>query len=113
MLLNCWVASSNLSIYRKLLSTLVKQPQFTEWWERFFFSDLKTINAVLNAESFTLVFDAMTQGRNHVSYIILTIPASSHLVTQGRLPGRAAQDYKQYISECISNLAEICAYLLA
>lgn len=64
MLLNCWDASSKLNLQKasaNISSTttiylMVRKPVF--WGERGIYK--KTINAVLHAESFPLVFDAMT-----------------------------------------------------
>lgn len=43
----------------------------------------------------------------HINCVILTTASSLQLVSLEHLPGGNAQDYKQYIHECISNLGKI------
>lgn len=72
-----------------------------------FLSDDKTFDSVQSAENFTLVFDSPTQDGIHVSCVLLTTPSSSYLVSLELLPGGTVLDYKQYICDCINNLAKV------
>lgn len=58
----------------------------------FFFSDIKTIDAILSAEGCSLVFNALTQDDMHINCVILTT-SSTHLVSVECLPGATAQLY--------------------
>ena len=72
-----------------------------------FICDYQTVEAVIQTENVTIMFDATTQDGMHVNCISITTPTSSHLVSVEQLPGGTAVDYKQHICSTLSSLINI------
>lgn len=96
-----------LKINQNMINTSSTNTVYRMVGELGFFSDIKTVNAILNAEDCTLIFDATTQDGIHVNCVLLTTPSSSHLVSLEHVAGGTAEDYKQHICNSINNLAKI------